>query len=153
MNEFMKIALEEAEQGFTSGDGGPFGAVLVKGGEIIAKGHNLVLKANDPTAHAEMIVIRLAAKKIGTWNLSGCELYSSCEPCPMCFGAICWARIKKVYYGCTEKDAAEIGFEDKEIYDALKGESQNLVAMESIDRGECIKLFKDWMQKKDKVTY
>ena len=97
-NYFMRIALKEAEKGMEKGEGGPFGAVIVKDGEIISKAHNEVLKTNDPTAHAEMVAIRRASKKLGRFNLSDCDIYSTCEPCPMCFSAIHWAKIKKLYF-------------------------------------------------------
>ena len=113
MNNFMQIAKDCAEHGMNAGEGGPFGAVITdKEGNIIAKGNNMVLKNNDPTAHAEVTVIREACKKLGTYDLSGCILYTSCEPCPMCLSAIIWANIKTVYYGCTKVDAGSIGFRD-----------------------------------------
>jgi len=152
MNEFMKIAVEEAFKALEENSGGPFGAVIVKNGEIIAKGHNEVIGSNDPTAHAEVMAIRKASKKLGRFDLSDCEIYSSCEPCPMCLSAIYWANIKKLYFGCTKEDAEEIGFKDKEIYDILKGEKSNLESV-NVDREECLKAFKKWVSKEDKVPY
>ena len=112
------------------GEGGPFGAVIVdKNGEIIAKGNNKVLKNNDPTAHADVTVIREACKKLGAYDLSGYILYTSCEPCPMCLSAIIWANIKEVYYACTKKDAADIGFRDDTIYEYLKGNNDGLIKL------------------------
>ena len=110
MNEFMKIAIEEALQGMKNNDGGPFGAVIVRNGEIISMAHNEVVKTNDPTAHAEVTALRKASSLLGRFDLSDCEIYSSCEPCPMCFAAIHWAKIKKLYYGSTRHDAANIDF-------------------------------------------
>lgn len=154
MNRFMKIAIEEAFKGIRKNDGGPFGAVIVRKGKIIAKGHNEVLKANDPTVHAEVVVIRKASAKLKRFNLSDCEIYSSSEPCPMCFAAIHWAKIKKLYYGCTSKDAADIGFGDKFIYDVIKGISKKKqLKIKNINRKECLKPFSKWKSKKDKVQY
>lgn len=145
MNKFMKIANECAKEGSSHNDGGPFGAVIVdKEGNIIAKGNNTVLKNNDPTEHAEMNVIREACKKLGTNDLSGYILYTSCEPCPMCLSAIIWANIKEVYYACTRKDAGEIGFRDDVIYEYLKGEKKDLLNLKQIDRDECKGLFKEY---------
>ena len=117
---FMQAAIDEAEKNLLTNDGGPFGAVIVKDGKIIARGHNEVLKNNDPTCHAEMQTIRAACEALGTFDLSGCELYTSCYPCPMCLSATIWANIKVVYYGNTAKDAADIGFRDDYIYDFIK---------------------------------
>ena len=145
MNKFMKIANECAKEGSSHNDGGPFGAVIVdKEGNIIAKGNNTVLKNNDPTEHAEMNVIREACKKLGTNDLSGYILYTSCEPCPMCLSAIIWANIKEVYYACTRKDAGEIGFRVDVIYEYLKGEKKDLLNLKQIDRDECKGLFKEY---------
>lgn len=154
MNKFMKTAVKEALKGMRKNDGGPFGAVIVKDGKIIARGHNRVIKTNDPTAHAEIIAIRKAAKKLKRFELSDCEVYSSCEPCPMCLAAIHWAKMKKLYYGCTEEDAAKVGFDDKFIYDAIKGISEKKqVEAVQVDREECLKPFEEWEQKNDKVKY
>lgn len=145
MNKFMKIANECAKEGSSHNEGGPFGAVIVdKEGNIIAKGNNTVLKNNDSTEHAEMNVIREACKKLGTNDLSGYILYTSCEPCPMCLSAIIWANIKEVYYACTRKDAGEIGFRDDVIYEYLKGEKKDLLNLKQIDRDECKGLFKEY---------
>ena len=142
--ELMSRAIERSEYGMTHNFGGPFGAVIVKDGEIIAEGFNNVTSSNDPTAHAEITAIRNACKKLETFDLSGCELYTSCEPCPMCLSAIIWANIKEVYYGCTKGDAGEIGFRDDIIYDYLKGENSNLIRLKQIDREECIKTFEKY---------
>ncbi len=153
-NRFFKIALEEAKKGMEKGEGGPFGAVIVKKGEIIAKAHNEVLKTNDPTAHAEIVAIRKASKKLNRFDLSDCEIISTCEPCPMCLSAIYWAKIKKLYYICTRDDAEKIGFYDKFIYDAISGKakSDDLEKIKVEDE-ECLKLFKEWEKKDDKIPY
>lgn len=117
---FMRIAIGLSENNVTQEKGGPFGAVIVKDGVVVAASANRVIPDNDPTAHAEVSVIRLACKELGTYNLSGCEIYTSCEPCPMCLGAIYWARIDKIYYANTRKDAANVGFDDDHIYNELE---------------------------------
>lgn len=153
MNKFMNIAKQNAERGIKEKGGGPFGAVIVdKDEKIIANGNNQVLKQNDPTAHAEMVAIRNACKKLEKYDLSGYTLYTSCEPCPMCLSAIIWSNIKEVYYGCTKKDAGEIGFRDDAIYDYLKGENNDLINLEEMDRDECIKTFEEY-KKQDGVIY
>ena len=153
MNEYMKIAKECAEHGANAGEGGPFGAVITdKIGNIIAKGNNRVLVSNDPTAHAEVTVIREACQKLGTYDLSGYILYTSCEPCPMCLSAIIWANIKEIYYGCTREDAGNIGFRDDAIYEYLAGHNKELINLKQINREECISLFEEY-QKKNKTIY
>ena len=153
MNKFMNIAKQNAERGIKEKEGGPFGALIVdKDGKIIANWNNQVLKQNDPTAHAEMVAIRNACKKLEKYDLSGYTLYTSCEPCPMCLSAIIWSNIKEVYYGCTKKDAGEIGFRDDAIYDYLKGENNDLINLEEMDRDECIKTFEEY-KKQDGVIY
>ena len=145
MNNFMQIAKDCAKNGMTKGEGGPFGAVITdKDGNIIAKGNNMVLANNDPTAHAEVTVIREACKKLGTYDLSNCILYTSCEPCPMCLSAIIWANIKTVYYGCTREDAGNIGFRDDAIYEYLEGKRKDLIEIKQLDRESCIDLFKKY---------
>ena len=145
MNKFMKIAKENADNGIVKKEGGQFGAVVVdKEGNIIANGNNKVLKTNDPTAHAEIVAIRNACEKLQTYDLSEYILYTSCEPCPMCLSAIIWANIKKVYYGCTKKDAGDIGFRDDMIYDYLKGKNEDLIELKELDRNECIKTFEKY---------
>ncbi len=153
MNKYMKMSKEEAYNGYTSNEGGPFGAVITdKEGNIISQGHNMVLKNNDPTAHAEVTAIRKACEKLGTYDLSNYILYTSCEPCPMCLSAIIWANIKEVYYACTKKDAGEIGFRDDIIYDYLEGKNKNLINLKQIDRDECIELFEEY-KKQNKTIY
>ena len=153
MNEYMKIAKELSEKNLKTRDGGPFGACIVKDGEVIGKGRNMVLKTNDPTAHAEVAAIRDACKKIGSYDLSGCVLYTSCYPCPMCLSATIWANIKTVYYGNTAKDAAEIGFRDDYIYDYMKESDEDVVDLEPLDRDETIKAFIAFDSDKNKTIY
>lgn len=154
MNEFMKIAVNEALNGMNCNDGGPFGAVIVRNGEIISSAHNEVIKTNDPTAHAEVAAIRKASSLLGRFDLSDCEIYSSCEPCPMCFAAIHWAKIKKLYYGSTRADAANIDFDDQYIYDVINGTATELqVEVVQIDREDSLEPFINWKSKMDRVQY
>lgn len=158
MNEYMKIAKELAEDNLKTNVGGPFGACIVKDGEIIGKGSNHVLSNNDPTAHAEITAIRDACKNINSYDLTGCELYTSCYPCPMCLSAIIWSNIEKVYYGNTKEDAAEIGFRDDFIYNFInnlgkKSDRNEPLKLESLDRDDTIKAFNDFKNKKDKTIY
>ena len=152
MNKWMKIAYDEAIQGMLENEGGPFGAVIVKDGEIIASAHNQVLKTNDPTAHAEVNVIRKASQNLHSFDLSDCILYTSCQPCPMCLGAIFWARIKTVYYGATKEDAAKGGFDDEHFYNMLKSDN-NIVNLEQIDHEDNAKLFDIWNNKSNAKMY
>ena len=153
MNKYMELAKQNAEEGIERNEGGPFGAVIVdKAGNIISNGNNKVIVNHDPTAHAEIIAIREACKKLNTYDLSDYILYTSCEPCPMCLSAIIWANIKEVYYGCTKEDAGEIGFRDDMIYDYLKGKHTNLIKMNKIDREECIEVFKNY-EKNNGIIY
>jgi len=153
MNAYMKMACNHAKRGMHGKDGGPFGAVIVsQDGEVIASGNNKVLRNNDPTAHAEIVAIRKACKKLGTSDLSEYILYSSCEPCPMCLSAIIWSNIKEVYFGGTRKDAASIGFRDDCIYAYLNGEGEDLLSMHPIDHEECKALFEEYTQM-DGVIY
>ena len=158
MNEFMKVAKELAEDNLITNNGGPFGACIVKDGKIIGKGSNHVLCNNDPTAHAEVMAIRDACKNIASYDLSGCELYTSCYPCPMCLSAIIWSNIKMVYYGNTAKDAEEIGFRDYFIYDFINkltttNDSSKVLNVKNLDREETIKAFKAFKDKNDKTIY
>ena len=151
---FMREAIRLAEEGMNSDSGGPFGAVVVKNGEIIARGFNRVTSDNDPTAHAEVIAIREACKKLGTFQLDDCEIYTSCEPCPMCLGAIYWARPRKVYYACTREDAAAANFDDQFIYDELELKiDERKVSFENMIRDEGRHVFQKWMLKADKTEY
>lgn len=139
MNAYMQIAIEEAKDGILKGHGGPFGAVIVKDGEIIAKGHNHVVEYNDPTCHGEIDAIRKACKKLNTFDLTGCEIYTSGYPCPMCMCAILWANIEKVYYGCNTTDTEIIGFRDKEFEESIPQRKAEMC--EELDRDECLKLY------------
>ena len=151
---FINRAIALAEQGMDSNSGGPFGAVVVKDNEIIAEGHNMVTSTNDPTAHAEVVAIREACKILNTFQLDDCVIYTSCEPCPMCLGAIYWARPKMVYYACNKVDAAKIGFDDQFIYDELdKGIDQRQIKFVEIGREEALKVFDKWQAKTDKMEY
>jgi guanine deaminase len=153
-NEFMLRAIELARQGVAANAGGPFGAVVVKNGEIIGEGNNQVTSTNDPTAHAEIIAIREACKTIGSFQLDGCEIYTSCEPCPMCLGAIYWARPAKVFFACTRDDAAIIGFDDDFIYQELeKANEERELILVSLMRDEALEVFKSWAAKPDKIEY
>ena len=140
MNEYMKIADELAKQNVITNDGGPFGAVIVKNGKIVGKGNNHVVANNDPTAHGEVMAIRDACKNLNTFDLTGCELYTSCYPCPMCLSASIWANIKTIYYGNTKEDAADIGFRDDMIYSYLQKlanqEEDKTLQLIAIDREE-----------------
>lgn len=152
--EIMRLCIEEAKKGVNSGQGGPFGAAVVKDGEIISLAHNTVVAGNDPTAHGEVNAIRQACQKLNTFELKGCEVYTSAEPCPMCLSAIMWAGIKKVYYGCTAKDTEEIGFADKFIYDYMKGENtEGVIETIHLLREECLEAFKVWDNKENKIDY
>ena len=157
MHEFMKVAKELADNNLISNAGGPFGACIVKDGVIIGRGSNHVLANNDPTAHAEVMAIRDACASINSYDLSGCELYTSCYPCPMCLSAIIWANIQKVYYGNTKEDADNIGFRDDFIYDFIKNmnnsTNMDVLKLERLDREETIDTFKKFMQKEDKTIY
>ncbi|MCK5169217.1 MAG: nucleoside deaminase [Bacteroidales bacterium] len=151
--EFMREAIELSIKNVDT-NGGPFGAVIVKDGEIIAKGINKVTSNNDPTAHAEVNAIREAAAKLGTFDLKGCEIYSSCEPCPMCLGAIYWARLDKLYFANTKKDAKEIDFDDSFIYEELElPVEKRKIPTTQILRDEAIVAFNKWRDKADKVEY
>lgn len=158
MNKYMEAAINLSKKNLKSHDGGPFGAVVVKNGKIIGRASNCVIKNNDPTAHAEIMAIRAACAKIKSYDLSGCELYTSCYPCPMCLSAIIWANIKTVYYGNTKKDAASIGFRDDFIYEYIKtlagGKSNaKVLKLKPLNRQEAIKAFDNFKKQKDKTIY
>jgi len=150
----MRMAIELAENNVVQGQGGPFGAVIVKDGMVIARSANRVVPTNDPTAHAEVSAIRLACKELETFSLEGCVIYTSCEPCPMCLGAIYWARIDHIYYANTKADAAAIGFDDKFIYDELDlpMESRKLPVIQLL-RDEALNAFKLWETSERKTEY
>lgn len=151
--KFMLEAINEAVFGVEAGDGGPFGAVIVRKGKLISKAHNMVIALNDPTAHAEVLAIRKACQKIKSFSLRGCEIYSTCEPCPMCLSAIHWARIDKIYYGCTRSDAEKIAFDDKILYDILSGKDKSKLKTKKMLRKECLRAFNLWSNKTNKVVY
>ena len=149
MQKSIELSIENVKHG-----GGPFGAVIAKEGKIISTGVNLVTINNDPTAHAEIIAIREAARKLGTFDLSGHEIFTSCEPCPMCLSAIYWAHLDKIYYGNTKTDAKDIGFDDSFIYDELELKPEDRkIKMEQLMPEEAIHGFEDWKNKEDKTAY
>src|SRR5271156_3808328 len=153
-NPFMARAIELSLDNVTSGRGGPFGAVVVKDGTIIAEGANQVTSTNDPTAHAEVVVIREACKKLGAFDLEGCEIYTSCEPCPMCLGAIYWARLSRVYFANADADASRIGFDDSLIYrEIAQPLSQRKIPMIQMMREEALMAFRAWENKTNKIEY
>jgi len=151
---FMKEAIALSNNGVQNNEGGPFGCIVVKNDIIVGRGCNRVTSTNDPTAHAEIIAIRDACKNLGTFQLEGCEIYTSCEPCPMCLGAIYWARPNVIYYANTRNDAAEIGFDDSMIYDEINMHINNRkIPVINLGREEAQKIFVEWLHKKDKITY
>ena len=151
---FMRAAIAEAEGGMRANRGGPFGCVIVRQGKIVARGSNQVTSANDPTAHAEVTALREACRTLGKFVLDDCELYTSCEPCPMCLSAIYWARLKRVYYANTRKDAARIQFDDDFIYtEVARAISKRRLVMKQLLRKEALKAFREWERKADKVPY
>ena len=152
-NEFMKRTIDLSIESVKK-NGGPFSSIVTKNNKIIAEGSNKVTSTNDPTAHGEIVAIRDACKKLNTFNLSGCELYSSCEPCPMCLSAIYWSRIDKIYYANTRDDARKIDFDDSLIYSELqKNIDKRKIPMIQMMRDEALKAFELWDKKKDKVKY
>jgi guanine deaminase len=153
-NSFMARAIELSIGNVSSGRGGPFGAVVVKAGEVIAEGANQVTSTNDPTAHAEVLAIRAACKKLGTFNLQGCEIYASCEPCPMCLGAIYWAHLSRVYYANLAADAAKIGFDDSLIYrEFAQPHSERRIPMAQMMRDEALEAFRAWENNPKRIQY
>jgi guanine deaminase len=152
--EFMEEAIRLAAENNKSGNGGPFGAVIVKDGKIIARGRNEVTTSNDPTAHAEVVAIREACNALGSFQLDGCEIYSSCEPCPMCLGAIYWARPAKIYFAATRADAAAAGFDDSLIYHELALDyHQRLIPCAQIMHHEALHVFHSWLANGSKILY
>lgn len=151
---FMARAIELSMESVRSGKGGPFGAVVVKAGGILAEGTNVVTSTNDPTAHAEIMAIREACKKIGKFELRNCEIYANCEPCPMCLGAIYWVRPERVYFAVTAADAANIGFDDMLIYDELKKPPEaRKIPMVQLMREDALNVFRVWEEKSDRIRY
>lgn len=152
--EFMKRAIELSRTNMLSDAGGPFGAVIVKDGKIVGEGWNKVTSTNDPTAHAEVEAIRDACKNLGTFELRGCVLYTSCEPCPMCLAATYWSRIDKIYFGNTRDDAAAVGFDDEFLYrEIVKPMGDRAVPIKPLLRDQAILVFREWTAKQDKVPY
>jgi len=153
-DKFMQAAIDLSITGMTNNEGGPFGAVVVKNGEIVGRGNNKVTSSNDPTAHAEVTAIRDACKNLNTFQLDGCVIYTSCEPCPMCLGAIYWARPDKVYFACTKKDAADAGFDDDFIYREIElAFDERSIVFEQLMREEAQLAFNQWKEKEDKKAY
>jgi guanine deaminase len=153
-DDFMRAALHLAADSVRSGRGGPFGCVIVRRGAVVGRGQNVVTSTNDPTAHAEVVAIREAGRMLGTFQLTDCELYASCEPCPMCLAAIYWARIPTVYYGNTRADAAAIGFDDDFIYQQISlPPAERRLAMTPLLHTEAQAAFRVWVAKADKVRY
>jgi len=153
-SEFMRAAIRLSLEKMRRNEGGPFGAIVVRKNKIIARGWNRVTSTNDPTTHAEITAIREACKKLKTFRLDDCELYASCEPCPMCLAAIYWARFKKVFYANTRRDAAWINFDDDLIYRELaRPVSRRKIPMKQLLRAEALKVFAEWKKKADKIIY
>jgi guanine deaminase len=152
--EFMQRAVELSLKGSSEGKGGPFGAVVVKNGKIVGEAYNQVTSTNDPTAHAEVMAIRDACKNLDTFDLTDCEVYTSCEPCPMCLGAIYWSRAKKIYYANTREDAKKTGFDDSFIYDEIPLPlSERKIGMVQINQEEAFKVFELWDKNEKKIKY
>ncbi len=150
----MRQAIALAQNGIDKNAGGPFGAIVVKNGEIIGEGCNRVTSTNDPTAHAEVVAIRNACAKLGSFQLDDCVIYTSCEPCPMCLGAIYWARPKQVFFACTREDAARIGFDDQFIYEEIEKNFENRqMKLVNLMRDQGLTVFVNWANKTDKTKY
>lgn len=152
--KFMQEAIALSQKSVDQNDGGPFGCVIVKDDVIIGRGHNMVTSTNDPTAHAEVVAIRDACKTLHNFQLDGCEVYTSCEPCPMCLGAIYWARPKIIYYANSREDAATFGFDDSMIYDEMAADKdKRKIPIKSIAREDALKIFINWKNKEEKTSY
>lgn len=152
--EILREAIRLSREKMEANEGGPFGALIVRKGEIIGRGWNRVTSTNDPTAHAEVVAIRDACGRVGTFSLAGCEIYSSCEPCPMCLAAIYWARLEGIYYGASCEDAAVIGFDDAKFYEELrKPVHKRSVVMKQGLRVEAKEVFEEWLKKGDRIEY
>lgn len=153
-NIFMTEAIRLAAENLKTGKGGPFGAVVVKEGKIVGRGGNSVTSSNDPTAHAEVNAIRDACKNLNTFQLDDCEIYTSCEPCPMCLGAIYWARPKKIYYACSKQDAANAGFDDSFIYEEINiSLAERSIPAFQLMQSDALVVFKDWLALENKIEY
>ncbi len=153
MNKYMKRANELAKYSMDNNKGGCFGSVIVKDGVIVGEGYNTVTSDNDPTRHGEINAIKNTCKNMSTFDLSGCELYTSAYPCPMCLGAIMWANIKTVYYGVTAQDTGNIGFRDDFMYQWLNNKNEDSLRLIEMDRKECVEVQKMWLDKDDKIEY
>ena len=152
--KFMQEAINLSRKGLMNNEGGPFGCVIVKNDEIVGRGNNKVTCSNDPTAHAEVVAIRDACGNLGTFQLEGCEIFTSCEPCPMCLGAIYWARPKMVYFANSRQDAADIGFDDSMIYEEMNADlNKRKIPIISLKSDEALQIFKEWEAKEDKTVY
>jgi guanine deaminase len=152
--QFMKEAIGLSREKMRAGCGGPFGALIVRDGQVIARGWNQVTTLHDPTAHAEVVAIREACRVLKAFHLTGCEIYSSCEPCPMCLAAIYWARLERLYFAGTRTDAAEAGFDDEFLYRELNAPlSERRIATEQVLRPEAVVVFQEWRRKADKILY
>ena len=152
--EFMEMAFDEARKGSESGQGGPFGAVVVKNGEVIGRGHNTVLSSNDPTSHAEINAIRDACARLGSFQLEGCELYTTCEPCPMCLGAVYWARPEVVYFSASRVEAAGIGFDDAHIYEEVqKPWAERTIPMHHCPDVRIEQFMRSWISNPERKQY
>ena len=153
MNKYMKRANELAKYSIDNNNGGCFGSVIVKDGVIVGEGYNTVTSDNDPTRHGEINAIKNTCKNMSTFDLSGCELYTSAYPCPMCLGAIMWANIKTVYYGATAQDTGNIGFRDDFMYEWLNNKNEDSLRLIEMDRKECVEVQRMWLDKDDKIEY
>lgn len=152
--EFMRRAIALAREGMLAGAGGPFGCVIVRAGKILAEGHNRVLVTHDPTAHAEIVTIRAACNRVGHFELPGCDLYTSCEPCPMCLGAAHWARVDRIFFAATREDAAGGGFDDEWLYREIVAPlADRRIPTASLLRSEAAPLFREWLAKPDRTPY
>lgn len=151
---FLQMAIDLSREGMHKGEGGPFGCVIVKEGKVVGKGNNRVTSTNDPTAHAEIVAIRDACRQLGTFQLEGCIVYTSCEPCPMCLGAIYWARPDKVIYANTDQEAAAIGFDDAFIYEEInRNDTERHIPFIHMPMADAVKVFEEWREKADKTPY
>ena len=154
IKEMIQLAVELSAEGMKRGDGGPFGSIIVRNNEIVGRGWNQVLKTNDPTAHAEVVAIRDACSRLKTFDLTGCEIFTSCEPCPMCLGAIYWARPDRVFYANTKEDAAAIEFDDSFIYSEIHlPNSSKKIPLIHVQEPEALKVFENWAKKTDRIRY
>lgn len=152
--DWMQEAIALSVRGVTNGEGGPFGAIVVRDGVIVGRGNNKVTTTNDPTAHAEVVAIRDACAQLGTFQLTGCDVYTSCEPCPMCLGAIYWARPDRVFFACTKADAADSGFDDQFIYDEIElGFAERKIPFAQVGQAAALEAFRLWDAKTDRVDY